>query len=194
MNMGIEERIRNELAPGERLLWSGRPRGGIQLDRSDAALIPLSLVVGGFALIAVAATATPDFSVRSVPATLVIVVLALYMLVGRFLIDARSRSTTAYGLTDRRALIIGGLFGSERGSFVVGGLFRQQVVSLPLQDMTNVVLRERGDRSGTISFADFSRQYADDATCTPAFAMIEGARQVYSLIQDAKAAQEESRP
>jgi hypothetical protein len=45
-----ESTIAQHLDPGEHLLWSGQPRGGIRLRPQDAFLIPFSLLWGGFAI------------------------------------------------------------------------------------------------------------------------------------------------
>jgi hypothetical protein len=42
--------IQPELSPGERLLWSGQPRGGIHLRAADAYVIPFSILWCGFAI------------------------------------------------------------------------------------------------------------------------------------------------
>ena len=38
----LTDEIRRELAHGERVVWSGRPLGGIRLKVSDAVMIPFS--------------------------------------------------------------------------------------------------------------------------------------------------------
>ena len=45
-----EEMIRNELGPGEQLIWAGRPRLGLMLRAMDVFLIPFSIMWGGFAI------------------------------------------------------------------------------------------------------------------------------------------------
>jgi hypothetical protein len=50
MRSGIERELRSELGAGEKLLWSGQPRGGLRLQPADALLIPFSLMWGGFAV------------------------------------------------------------------------------------------------------------------------------------------------
>jgi hypothetical protein len=80
----------------------------------------------------------------------------------------RSARNTAYGVTDRRAIII-------RGSSL------RRVESLPLQGMTRVVLREHGLRAGTIVFKSFTQGSGEDEY-TPEFSMLEDARHVYELI------------
>ena len=46
MQSGIEWELRPELGAGERLLWSGQPRGGLRLRPTDAMLVPFSLLWG----------------------------------------------------------------------------------------------------------------------------------------------------
>jgi hypothetical protein len=58
---------------------------------------------------------------------------------GRFLIDAKQRAKTTYGLTSERIVI-------------VSGLFARNVKSLNLRTLSDVSLNERPDGSGTITF------------------------------------------
>jgi hypothetical protein len=46
----IRQRIERELQPGERLLWSGRPRQGLMFRPADALYIPFSLFWCAFAI------------------------------------------------------------------------------------------------------------------------------------------------
>ena len=104
-----EQEIATELESGERLLWSGAPPQGLLLRSSDAFLIPFSLMWGGFALFweatTVKAKAPVFFTLWGIPFVLV----GLYVMVGRFFVDARQRSRTFYGVTDRRILIVTGV-------------------------------------------------------------------------------------
>jgi Bacterial PH domain len=175
------------LTAGERLLWSGRPRGGIRLQASDALLIPFSLFWGGFAIfwetMVLRSNAPLFFALWGVP----FVLAGLYIIAGRFVVDAFGRGKTLYGLTDRRIVI-------------VSGLFNRQVHSLPLRTLPEITLSERPDRSGTITFGVppypmagiFGRHVVQNwpgsrQFVPPAFLMIENARYVYDLIQQAQA-------
>jgi hypothetical protein len=177
--------IERELQRDERLLWKGRPRGGIRLRGSDAYLIPFSLFWGGFALFweySVLFTAPKKDAAGWVASLFGIpfVVIGLYLIVGRFFVDARMRARTEYGLTNRRAII-------------VSGLFSRTIKSIDLKSTPEITLTEKADRSGTITFGSapsYNRMqynpWLPGSSGPPAFDMIEDARSVYAMIEQAR--------
>jgi hypothetical protein len=179
--------IERELGPGERLLWKGRPRGGIRLRGADVLMIPFSLLWAGFAifweymvLLKVpkndpAGWLSPLFGIPFVLA-------GLYIVFGRFLVDAKIRQSTEYAVTNRRAIIVSTLFG-------------RKTRSINLQATPDISLSERADRSGTISFGSGAPSYgwwsqrnlwSPNAGSQPAFEMIDDVRSVYDLIESTK--------
>jgi hypothetical protein len=182
LQQSVDYQLQGELAPGERLLWSGRPRGGIQFQASDAYRIPFSLMFTGVSLVwealAIYAGAGLVFALTGVP----LILFGLYMNFGRFPVDARRRNRTYYALTDRRVII-------------VSGLINREVQSLSLRNLPNLVLDAKPDGSGTITFGDTNPLTAMYGSFygkvflgpgVPAFEMIENARHVYDLILKAQ--------
>jgi hypothetical protein len=182
-NYDIQSRIAQEIAAGERLLWSGRPRQGLLLRPADALLIPFSLMWGGFAIFweaMVFRSGAPFFfRLWGIPFVLV----GLYMIAGRFFTEARQRARTIYAVTNERVII-------------VSGLLKETVTSLSLRTLSDISLSERSDGSGTVSlgpsspYAGFAsagwpgtRQYAP-----PALEGIPDARAVYETIRQAQKA------
>lgn len=167
--------IRSKLDEGEQLLWSGRPRQGLLLQPADAALIPFSLLWGGFAFVwEYEVVSTHRFWVLQlwgIPFVLV----GLYLVVGRFFADAYVRGQTLYGLTDKRVII-------ARGS---------TVRSIPLSDLTGVALAARAGKSGTIVLGppgypgpNSLNAYMGSARVQyPMFQMIPDAQAVYDQIE-----------
>jgi hypothetical protein len=137
MNMLVtsDSEIARELAATERLLWAGQPRQGIVLRPSDTFI----LLWGGFAIFweatAILGGAPWFFALWGIPFVLV----GLYLIVGRFLWDARRRSRTLYGLSDQRVIILSG--GSSR-----------KITSLNLRTLSDISLTEKSDGTGTITF------------------------------------------
>jgi len=109
---------------------------------------------------------------------------AFYFLFGRFIVDAKSREKTYYGVTNERVIII-------------RGLFSQQTKSLQLRALQEISLSQRGNGSGTITFGQspffgaFSMNGSWPGTgrfAPPSFEMIEGAKEVYDIIRNAQRA------
>lgn len=174
--------LERELSAGETLLWNGRPKQGLMLRPSDVLFIPFSLLWGGFALFwetSVVTDGAPFFFILwGIPFLLV----AAYITVGRFFVDAYIRSKTSYGVTNERILII-------------TGLFSRTVKTLPLQTLGEISLRQHADGSGTITigpempFASWYRGFAwpgMDQRLAPVFEGIPEAKQVYELIRKAQ--------
>lgn len=96
------------LLPGERVIWTGRPDADVWLEASDAALIPFSVLWGGFAIVwevmVVNSGAPVLLKIWGIP----FVAIGVYLLVGRFFVRRWQRRRTTYLLTDRRALIVRG--------------------------------------------------------------------------------------
>jgi Bacterial PH domain len=173
--------IASHLSPKERLLWSGRPRQGLMLRASDSLAIPFSLLWCSFAIFweyGVANSNAPIFmQLWGIPFVLV----GLYFVFGRFLLEARQRSKTIYGLTDQRVII-------------VSGLFKRQVKSLNLRTLTDVSLSEGANGVGTISFGTPGPWWASaglqlpgySGQSVPSFEAIENSRDVYERVRSAQ--------
>lgn len=178
--------VRAQLESGEQLIWSGQPRQGLLLRPSDAFMIPFSLLWGGFAIFwevaAILSGAPVFFWLFGVPFVLV----GLHLIFGRFFTDARARAATFYGLTNDRIIITSGKHG-------------KRVQSLSLSTLGDITLDERGDGSGTITFAAAGNPFgrwgnvgawpgvgATRGQMTPSFEMIPQARKVYEMIRGAQ--------
>jgi Bacterial PH domain len=185
-DLAPQSEIARVLDSGESLIWSGAPRQGMLLRPNDAYMIPFSLLWGGFAIfweVSVLRISGPNsafMSLWGIP----FVLIGLYMIVGRFFVDARIRAKTFYGLTDRRAII-------------VSGLFSRRINSLPLRTLTDISLQERSDRSGTIllgrpqpysSWSSGMRWPGMSQYSAPAFEMIPNAKTVHDQLLEAQRA------
>jgi len=102
----IASRLQPYLRAGERITWTGRPPAELRLYARDLFLVPFSLLWGGFAIfweVAAVTHAGPGFfTLWGVP----FVVIGMYMIAGRFVVDAWLRSRTVYALTNERALVL----------------------------------------------------------------------------------------
>ncbi len=173
--------VQGQLEPGEKLLWSGRPRQGLVLRASDALLIPFSLMWSGFAIFW-------EMSVllSSAPAILTFwgipfVLIGLHLVFGRFAVDAMQRGKCWYGITDERIIVIFGLFGFT-------------AKSLNLRTLTEVSVDQKSDGSGTISFGSapasawsYSAIWPwGERQLPPRFEMISDVKSVYEIIRRAQ--------
>jgi hypothetical protein len=171
--------FQDELTPGERIIWSGKPQQGLLLRSSDIFFIPFSLLWGGGAFFW-GYTVITDYgpsllSLFGIP----VMLLGIYVIVGRFFVDAALRGKTYYALTNERAII-------------VSGFLNRNVQSINLKTLTEVNNSTRRNGKGTITFGPshlmswfygggglpFGARYQ-----TPAFEMIEDVQSVYLQIK-----------
>jgi hypothetical protein len=101
----------SELAPGEQVLWSGKPDSRRWFYREDLVLVPLSLLWGGFAIFWEAIVLTGAAAHKGAAVLLVFalwgvpfVLGGLYLIFGRVFARRWLRRRSLYVLTDRRVL------------------------------------------------------------------------------------------
>jgi hypothetical protein len=176
--------IQAELGHGEQLLWAGPARTGILLRAGDGFLIAFSLLwcaMVSYGLVTTIAQGDPQAWFGAVVLS-AFLLFGLYLLVGRFLVDARRRRGTCYGLSSERVII-------------VSGLSRRVVRSLNLDTLADVTLSERRDGSGSILFglhSPFWGWYAGQEQLltgwsgVPQLEMAGEARRVYEIILSAR--------
>ena len=171
-----EQVLSSQLGRSEKLLWSGRPRQGVFFRARDTFLIPFSLLWGGFAIFWEYGVVTSDapffFRLWGVPFVLV----GLYLIIGRFFVEANLRSKTYYGLTNERVIII-------------SGMLSRNVKSLQLRSLSDVSLSEGAGGIGTVTFGPTAPAWTTGGawpgaskTMSPAFDSIVGAREVFERI------------
>jgi len=175
------DRLSGRLLPGETVLWAGRPQQGLLFTRQDGLLIPFSLLWGGFAIfwetMALRAQAPGFFQLWGAP----FVLIGLYLIAGRFAVDAWLRSRMQYAVTNRRVLILR------------SGWFSDSVTSIGLDRLPIMQLSERTSGRGTIRFGGFDAVnwalglgiWAPALNPIPQFIGIPNAYEVYAQIEQA---------
>lgn len=174
--MGSQPHAR--LLDGERVLWEGRPASGVILRPIDLLLVPFSLAWGGFAAfwnVTVWSTDAPlAFKLFGLP----FLAIGIYVTIGRFWFDARTRDGLRYYITNRRVLI------SRRGGL--------SIESLDISRLPTIKLEERPDGSGTITFGSSPGVFGpangfgiwqQSLDPRPTFLRIPDVRQAYQVIQ-----------
>jgi hypothetical protein len=129
----MEDELRLHLDRGEKLLWAGRPAQGVVFTALDRYFVPFSVVWLGFVLHSL----RPAMRGEADPTTgligVLFVAIGICMLVGRYITNWLYRSRLIYGVTDRRAIILSGMFG-------------RSVQSIDFSSLTGLKLEERGGR------------------------------------------------
>jgi len=138
MDFLTSSELQPHLDSNEKLIWSGQPKRGIIFRSADIFVIPFSILWCGFAIFwlysALNSGAPLYFALFGVP----FVVIGLIFVFGRFLIDAKQREHTFYGITTDRIII-------------KSGVFKKSVKSLNIRTLSDLEYTEKSDGSGTIS-------------------------------------------
>ncbi|KPF91317.1 hypothetical protein IP87_21080 [beta proteobacterium AAP121] len=182
--MHIHDSIRAELAAGEQVIWSGQPKQGLKLLAADAFGIPFSLFFAGFSVFWMHGAAQSGASLSFILFGLPFVLVGVYLVIARFFVEAKQRSTTFYAVTPERIIIC-------------SGLLSRTTKSLPLRTLQDLSLSEGSDGSGTITFGAQNPMASAFGTMPgwpgteqylgPRFDLIPQARSVYESIRKAQA-------
>lgn len=181
MDFETTQRIQPELGATERLLWAGRPVQGLVLRKADLFMIPFSLLWGGFAIFweySAWSTGAPLFFLLF---GLPFVLMGVYLIVGRFFVDAYIRGRTYYAVSDERALILKEAFG-------------RNLKSIDLANIADISLSERGIDGGLIIFGPAEPLIGQAGSAwpgrsqgaTPSFELGSGAHNAYEIIRAAQ--------
>ena len=173
--------LENRLLPGERLLWTGQPGQGIRFTLRDGFLIPFSLLWCGFAIFwesTVLSTPAPGFfALFGIP----FVLMGLFAVAGRFVLDAWLRGRTRYALSSQRVLI------QRSAPFA-------DFIAISLDGLGELKLTEGAGGRGTIRLGHTVNTYGRYGGAgwmpvldpTPQFLGVEDARSVFDQIQQAR--------
>jgi hypothetical protein len=182
MNELYENEIHDQLTPDEKLLWSGRPAQGFRLHQEDAMAIPYSILWLGFSIYWVVTVANMSAPLFSLLFGMVFVVVGLYLLLGRFCLNAARRKNTLYAVTNERVIII-------------SGIATQSTKSLSIDTLSDVSLTEHANGTGTIYFGAVPNWFWWQRSITwpgytsvmvPSFELIENPRSVFQTIREAQ--------
>lgn len=179
--------IDKELRAHERVVWKGKPAGGIRLRGSDAFLIPFSLFWGGFVIFWEVTAIAHIFKNPKVGLIIPLfgipfVLIGLYIIFGRFFLDAKNRQNTEYAITNQRVII-------------KSGIFTKKIKSIDLKILPETSFIEKSDGSGTITFGESYSPFGMmrgfywpgmSGAQSPAFEMINDVRKTYEVIQKAQ--------
>jgi hypothetical protein len=173
-----ENVLRGQLRPGERLLWSGMPKQGIVFRGIDVFIVPLTLLwvtLPGYEVVETLASGKESFLTITYPFILLV---GLYFLAGRHIVDAKMRSRTLYGVTNTRVLL-------------VSGWWNRRTTSLDLSGRYDITLTESRSGRGSILFGPDEWPWATmygygfpwmTRYMASRFDLIADARRVYDLI------------
>src|SRR5688500_13371274 len=109
MNQRAQEVMQKELVAEEKLVWTGQPQQGVKFRCLDVLTLPFGLIVPGFAAIweIMAFSGPIELSAHQTidgvilhGVGILLVLLAVYLLFGRYIFDSRRRAHTFYGITD----------------------------------------------------------------------------------------------
>lgn len=106
------------------------------------------------------------------------VLVGLYIIVGRFFVDAKKRANTIYGITPDRIII-------------KSGIFSRDIKSLNIRTLSEITINQKANNSGTITLGPADIRYSmmqgmefPGAKQPPRLEFIEDVKNVYDKIID----------
>jgi hypothetical protein len=178
--------IEQEIQEDEQLLWTGSPKRGIMFRWVDVFMIPYSVLVLWGGIQAVSPMLSMEirrldlYDVLSLLPNMTPMFYGLYLLVGRYLVDALQRRNITYVVTNQRTIILSRF------------LFFRKVETIFLSDYLKVSFKERRSGIGTITFSQRRAKRGETAKLIvfgvpqertiPTLEAVEQAHEVYDII------------
>lgn len=137
-----KELFKDHLSGKEQILWASRPKQGVQLRTADKYMIPFSLlwcatvVLWEWFTLGMGELGT-TMAWLGIPFMLI----GLYLLLGRFFMDAFTRRHTFYAISPKKILVKTGKWNISTDIF-------------PLKTILRITLEKKGDGSGTLRCYD----------------------------------------
>lgn len=173
--------MQKELLPGERVLWAGRPLGGLRFDTKSWYETAFGVVFFSFSVFWIIGAANQSGALsnmrwESISFTLFGVPFALigfYLVIGKYVFDILARARTEYAVTSQRVIMRTAYFGSSTRS-------------IDYRKYPNIILKENSDNSGAIVFGE-PQQHGEGTIAPPSLVALADARTVYNIIRKAAA-------
>ena len=172
--------LQRELAPGERLLWSGRALQGLRFESESLTRSAFGFVFFSFSVFWIHGAWNQASSANSAQNSIFplfgvpFVLVGFYLFIGHFFWHALCRRYTEYAVTNRRVI-------------VRSGIFNKKTQSIEYRKIPTLTLTERPDGSGTIQFGETKAVNAGDGVSYIATKIdaVPDVRSVYNIIRKA---------
>ncbi len=165
------------LKEGEKILWTGQPQRGIKIRDADIILIPVSIILIGFAVIL-------DYVLMNYDSPLAFKALGVMFALGgiysggiRFILDASHRRKTFYCITNKRVLVLSGS--------------KKTLKTLPVKNIDQLDKTEERDGSGFIIFGNTNPlwpwllgKFYMSGDSIPGLEMLPDVNTVFDLLED----------
>jgi len=165
------------LKEGEAILWSGQPKSGMQLRDADIILIPISIILIGFAVVLDYVMTQFESPFIFKVAGILIALAGMYVGGIRFFLDRSKRKHIFYCITSKRILVISGR--------------KRKLQTLPLKNIDRLDKTEEKDGSGFIIFGETNPlwpwllgKFIMSGSNVPGLEMLPDVRSVYNLLED----------
>ncbi len=178
MDYTLTTQFQEYLGHHERLIWVGQPQKGLVFRAIDKFIIPFSLLWCGILAFWIVSVINQGASLSFTMLAIPFVVVGLIVTFGRFIIDAKLRANTFYGLTNERIII-------------KSGIKKKSIKTINISPSSNIEYYEKADGSGSINIDAYNNITASQReetgrlpglNMTPTIELIQDVRTVYNKI------------
>jgi hypothetical protein len=177
MDLELQNELQQELGRDEKLLWTGKPNSGVIFQAYDLFLIPFSLFWCGIIIVTFFSAIQKSSNAFSLLFMTPFLAAGIYLLIGRFLLDARRRKNTIYGITESRIIL-------------KSGIVVRNIKSFNIKALSDFTLREKRDGTGSILIGPMEPRNMlfnsmggwPGVSRSPSLESIEDVRKIYNLI------------